>query len=94
MSEKSVLFDSGFVVRTPGALVALIAAQVTESSLVERHLSGDFGELDAEDREQNRRAIAEGGRVMSSYPIDTHTKVWVITEADRSVTTLLLPSEY
>jgi hypothetical protein len=94
MSEKTVLFDTGFIVRTSGALVALIAAHVSESSLIERHLSGDFGELGPEDQEQNRRAIAEGGRVMSSFPVDTHTKVWVITEGDRSVTTLLLPSEY
>jgi hypothetical protein len=94
MSDKPVLFDTGFVVRTRGALVALIAAQVSESSLIERHLSGDFGELDADDQEHNRRAIAEGGRVLSRYPLDTYTKVWVITEADRSVTTLLLPSEY
>jgi len=94
MSDKPVLFDTGFVVRTQGALVALIAAQVSETSLIDRHLSGDFGELDPEDCEHNRRAIAEGGRVMSSYPLDTHTKVWVVTEADRSVTTLLLPTEY
>jgi len=78
----------------PGALLALIEAQVSESSLIERHLSGDFGELGPEDQEHNRRAITEGGRVMSSYPIDTRTKVWVITEADRSVTTVLLPDEY
>lgn len=94
MSEKSVLFDAGYVVRTPGALVALVAAQVSETRLIERHCSGDFGELDAEDQQANRRAIAEGGRVLSSYALDTHTTVWVITEADRSVTTLLLPEEY
>ena len=94
MSEKPILFETGFVVRTHAALIALVAAQVSESSLIERHLSGDFGELDPEDQERNRRAIVEGRKVMSSYPLDAHTKVWVITEADRSVTTLLLPSEY
>lgn len=94
MSDKPVLFDTGFVVRTHGAVAALVAAQVSESSLIERHLSGDFGQLDSEDQEQNRRAIAEGGRVMSSYALHTHATVWVITEADRSVTTLLLPTEY
>jgi hypothetical protein len=94
MADKAVLFDAGFIVRTPGALVALIEAQVTESRLIERHLSGDFGEMCEDDLESNRQAIRRGGRVFSSYQVDPRTKVWVITEADRSVTTLLLPSEY
>jgi len=94
MSEKTVLFDTGYVVRTPGALLALMEAHVSESSLIERHLSGDFGEVCAEDVEANRRAIAEGTRVLSSYRLGSGAKVYVITEADRSVTTLLLPSEY
>ena len=82
------------MVRTPGALLALVEAQVTESRLIERHLSGDFGELCDEDRASNRHAIHQSGRIFSSYQVDAQTKVWVITEADRSVTTLLLPSEY
>ena len=94
MADKAVLFDTGFIVRTPGALLALIEAQVTESRLIERHLSGDFGELCDEDQASNRHSISEGGRILSSYQVDEQTKVWVITEADRSVTTLLLPSEY
>jgi hypothetical protein len=94
MADKAVLFDAGFIVRTPGALLALIEAQVTESRLIERHLSGDFGELCEEDQASNRDAIHQGGRILSSYQVDAQTKVWVITEADRSVTTLLLPSEY
>jgi len=94
MTEKSVLFDTGYIVRTPGALLALIEAQVSESSLIERHLGGDFGDVGAEDDAHNHRAIAEGERITSCYGIDGETKVWVITEADRSVTTVLLPSEY
>ena len=94
MADKPVLFDTGFIVRTPGAMLALIEAQVTESRLIERHQSGDFGELCDEDVSTNWDAIRLGGRVLSSYPVDPRTKVWVITEADRSVTTLLLPSEY
>ena len=94
MAEKCTLFDAGFIVRTPGALLALIDAQVSEYSLVERHQAGDFGELCDEDRSANLRAIEKGGRVFSSYVVAPDTKVWVITEADRSVTTLLLPSEY
>ncbi len=83
MSDKPVLFDTAFVVRTRGALAALIAAHVSGSSLIERHLSGDFGQLDSEDQEQNRRAIVEGGRVMSGHALATHTTVWAITEARR-----------
>jgi len=94
MAERCTLFETGFVVRTPGALLALIDAQVTEHSLVERHQAGDFGELCEEDRTANVRAIERGGRVFSAYAVAPDTKVWVITEADRSVTTLLLPSEY
>ena len=93
MSEKQVLFDTGFIVRTPGALLALMEAHVSESSLVERHLSGDFGELSEDDAELNRQAVSEGGRVLSSYRVGSE-KVWVVTEADRSVTTVLLPEEY
>ena len=94
MSDPAILFDTGFVVRTPKALLALIAAQVSETSLIQRHLSGDFGELPAEDADANRSAIAHGGRVCSRYRLGPQTVVWVITEADRSATTLLLPSEY
>jgi hypothetical protein len=94
MSDPAILFDTGFVVRTPGALLALVEAQVSETSLIQRHLSGYFGELCAEDAAANRSAIAEGGRVFSNYRIDPQTTVWVITEADRSATTVLLPSEY
>jgi hypothetical protein len=94
MTDSCILFDTGFIVRTPGALLALIEAQVSESSLIERHQAGDLGELCDEDWSANTRAIECGGRVFSSYRVQANTKVWVITEADRSITTLLLPSEY
>ena len=94
MAEKSVLFDAGYVVRTPAALVALIAARVSESSLIERHVSGDFGDVDAEQQACNRCALGEGGRIASRYRIDGGTRVCVVTEADRSVTTVLLPGEH
>ena len=94
MTQTAILFDTGFITRTPGALAALIEARVSESRLIERHQSGDFGELSEADKESNRQAIEGGGRVFSAYQINTQRRVWVITEADRSVTTLLLPSEY
>ncbi|WP_404851334.1 plasmid related protein [Cupriavidus sp. D384] len=57
-------------------------------------MRGDWGELDDEDRAQNETSLITGKRLLSSYTLDTGTKVWVITEADRSVTTILLPDEY
>jgi hypothetical protein len=93
MSEKTILFDTGFVVRTPGAFLALLEADVSETWLIERHQSGDFGQLCEEDRQQNLRALEAGGRILSRYVLRSGV-VWVITEADREVTTVLLPSEY
>jgi hypothetical protein len=58
-----------------------------------RHATGDWGELCAFDRRQNEVALREGYRVLSSYPVGEE-RVWLITEADRSVTTILLPEEY
>ena len=62
-------------------------------ALVNRHVGGDFGDLGEEDTARNRDAIQCGARVFSAY-ITPRGKVWVITEADRAVTTILLPSEY
>ena len=82
---------------TPGALRALEHAGVSPMNLIARHVFGDGGELCAEDQEANRQAVVHGGRVFSSYEVGTGpntTKVWVITEADRSSTCALLPEEY
>ena len=94
MADKVSLFPLGALVSTPGALLVLMEAGVTPLSLVIRHVRGDFGDLCEEDRAANEAAVADGSRVFSSYVVAPDTKVWVITEADRSVTTLLLPSEY
>ena len=85
----------GRVVATPGALRALSEAGEDPLRLLARHASGDWGELDAHDRRENQRSLKNGWRVLSSYPIGKNSsKIWVITEADRSSTTILLPSEY
>jgi hypothetical protein len=94
MADRARLFDLGLVVRTPGALLALIEAQVSEFSLISRHQSGDFGEVGEEDEHTNAAAVLSGERVHSSYRLPTGANVWVITEADRSATTVLLPDEY
>jgi hypothetical protein len=88
------LLPLGQTVATPGALDLLDHAGVNAAELLARHQSGDWGELSAEDRAQNDRAVNCGERVLSNYPIREGERIWIITEWDRSVTTLLLPSEY
>ena len=89
-----MLFKYGKIVATPGAAALLAGTtSVTASRLLFRHVSGDFGDMCADDVDENNYAIANGLRVMSAYPV-AGEKLWVITEADRSVTTFLLPEEY
>lgn len=83
----------GRVVATPGALKLLTEAGEDPLGFLARHYSGDWGELDAHDRRENERSLKHGWRVLSSYPVGEKT-IWIITEADRSVTTILLPEEY
>lgn len=87
------MFPLGRTVATPAALAALEAAGTTPAALLARHHGGDWGELCPDDVEQNRRALADGSRLLSSYRVGEQ-KVWVITEADRSATTILLPEDY
>jgi hypothetical protein len=87
-------FALGQVVATPGALDALTVSGQLPAEFLQRHASGDWGELCDEDSAENESALKHGFRLMSSYHTKAGTKIWVITEADRSVTTLLLPSEY
>ena len=89
----TVTFPLGRVVATTGALKMLVEAGEDPMFLLSRHCSGDWGELGAHDRRENERSIKNGWRVLSSYPVG-EKKVWIITEADRSVTTILLPEEY
>jgi hypothetical protein len=87
-------FELGQLVATPGALAALDEAGTSPAELIGRHLQGDWGTVDKEDWAANDRALRDGERLLSAYMLETGTKVWVITEWDRSATTLLLPSEY
>jgi hypothetical protein len=94
------LFELGMVVATPGALEATTHEQRLE--FLGRHMSGDWGVVCAEDRKANFEALFEGLRILSAYAIDPkrpskgfgENTLWIITEADRSATTFLLPSEY
>jgi hypothetical protein len=83
----------GRVVTTPGALKLLTEARAHPFDYLARHATGDWGELCAFDRRQNEMALREGYRVLSSYDV-LAGRVWIITEADRFVTTILLPEEY
>jgi hypothetical protein len=83
----------GKVVATPGALKLLSEIGEDPFGYIARHATGDWGELCAFDRRQNQIALRNGYRVFSSYEMITG-RVWIITEADRSVTTILLPEEY
>ena len=87
-------FELGVVVATPGALEVLGNLEVSPSELLERHASGDWGDVPPEDARENEYALNHGFRVMSSYSLPTGERVWIITEADRSSTCILLPSEY
>ena len=87
-------FELGLVVATPGALRALEAAGEQPKLYIERHVGGDFGEVDAEDKAANERAIHSGLRILSAYTLKTGERLWIISEADRSSTCLLLSHEY
>ena len=87
-------FPLGQLVATPGAIQALAAAQENPAKYVGRHADGDWGELCADDKRLNDQATGGGARILSAYRLPTGTSIWIITEADRSVTTILLPDEY
>jgi hypothetical protein len=86
------LFPLGQLVATPGAIAALSHADI--QTALNRHLTGDWGDLCAEDKQSNDDALRLGNRLFSAYHGENGTKFWIITEWDRSLTTLLLPSEY
>ncbi len=88
------LFNLGKVVATPGALDALARSSQSPGEFLVKHSRGEWGELDDHDTQANQTAIREGGRILSSYQTRQDESLWVITEADRSSTCILLPSEY
>ena len=88
------LFPAGQIAATPGALALLDRANKTPIEFLSRHLRGDWGDLCPEDKTENELSLKRGSRLMSSYRVTGNENLWVITEADRAITTLLLPSEY
>ena len=94
-SVKPLLFSLGKIVSTPGALDALARANQQPHDFLNRHAAGDWGaELSEEDKAENEYSLEHGFRILSSYKTAAGDKLWLITESDRSVTTLLLPEEY
>jgi len=94
MQSTKALFLLGQIVATPGALEALTRAKQSPHDFLNRHGTGDWGELGNEDKTENEYSLQHGFRILSSYTTAAGEKLWVITEADRSVTTLLLPEDY
>ena len=86
-------FPLGRVVATPGALEVLEQYGEDPHLLLDRHRSGDWGDLDNYDRKENELALKHGWRIVSSYPLGEKC-IWIITEADRTYTTILLSEEY
>lgn len=87
-------FKLGAIIATPRAVRALDEANQVPEEFLARHQSGDWGEVSSEDWKENELSVREGFRVLSAYVLSTGKKIWIITEADRSFTTLLLPEDY
>jgi len=89
---RNASFALGQIVATPNALQQLSQSDILAG--LQRHQVGDWGDVSAEDRQANDRASIDGTRLFSVYQSEAGTKFWIITEADRSATTVLMPEDY
>jgi hypothetical protein len=100
MNSVKPKFNLGQVVATPGALAALKDSDQSALPFLQRHQSGDWGKVCEDDKKLNDESVAHEGeedqqqRVLSCYRTAKNERIWIITEWDRSVTTILLPEEY
>ena len=85
-------FPLGQILATPGVLETIAADEIAQA--LRRHVTGDWGEVDAQDAAENELSLKQGFRLLSAYTSASGVRFWIITEADRSATTLLLPEEY
>jgi len=92
--KKRRVFELGQILATPGALAALQKASQEQGDFLRRHVACDWGDLSDEDQNENNYSLENGFRLLSSYRTNAGGKLWIITEADRCATTLLLPEEY
>lgn len=90
--QPQAKFQLGQIVSTPNALTQIPNEEIQKA--LSRHFQGDWGVLEAHDWNANERALKSGGRLFSAYLSIQNVKFWIITEADRSVTTVLLPEDY
>jgi hypothetical protein len=91
---SGIKFSPGSIVATPGVLEEFKNAGDDPYAYLIRHIAGDWGEVDKDDRQANENGLKIGERLLSAYRMSNGTKFWIITERDRSYTTFLLPSEY
>ena len=89
-----IRFPLGRVVATPGALRALEEAEQLPAAFLDRHVNGDWGDVPDADKQENELSVEQGFRILSAYTTSAGEKIWIITEADRSHTIILLPEEY
>ena len=87
-------FPLGQVVATPGALEALEKSGQSPSEFLAKHVRGNWGDVSDEDKATNDQSLIDGSRILSAYRTSKEEKIWIITEADRSITTVLLPEDY
>jgi hypothetical protein len=93
------LFKPGRSIATAAAVEAMNAAKTDPNELLQRHITGDWGEISPDVRKDNEESVrrvftTQRPRIFSAYALDTGVRIWLFTEADRSVTTYLLPEEY
>lgn len=93
-NRPCVRFACGQLAMTQGVAYLVQEGSLRPEKYLARHLTGDWGDLSEQDRAANEAALRRGHRLLSSYQITSTLKLWIITEADRSATTLLLPHEY
>ena len=89
-----IRFSLGRVVATPRAFQALEKAEQLPAEFLDRHVNGDWGEVTDADKQENERSVEQGSRMLSAYTTSAGDRLWVLTEADRSATMILLPEEY
>jgi hypothetical protein len=87
-------FSLGEIVATPGALAAFEEAGEAPLLYLQRHAGGDWGEVDEDDRKENELSLEQGFRLLSAYTLKSGGRIWIVTEADRSSSTIMLPEEY
>jgi hypothetical protein len=91
--DLMIRFQLGQMVATPGALSALEKAEQLPAEFLDRHVNGDWGDVPDADQQENELAVEQGYRILSAYTTSAGDKIWILTEADRSATTILLPEE-